>query len=236
MKSFLLAIHAVIGLSFLLCSPLCVARETIELGTSFQIQGTVPDMQQQIESSGYTFRVALRDINYSGKICRTLVEPTAVDRMTVWVAMQDAELTIHRTNIDGRRHSAQCGPLTVVLGNRRELWIGFEVERNKEGNVEPLKLLRTRFRLPRDNWSVGSPSWVKTSGIGMTEGKVVSGLRKGLSNRVQSVESQLIGVAPEIFSQVQNAIVDDLKSQDAAISKAVDRNQSATDVIASSVD
>jgi hypothetical protein len=206
------------------------------LGTSFQIQGKVPDMQQQIESSGFAFQVALRDIQYSGTIRRTVIEPTAADRMTVWVAIQDAILTIHRTDIDGRRHSAQCGPLELVLGSRRDLWIAFEVERITEAGAQTLKLLRTRFRLPRDNWSVGSPSWVKTSGFGMTQGKVVSGLRGGLAKRTGSVEKQLIGAAPEIFSQVQTTIIDELKSKDAVISEAVRVNESANDSVASSVD
>jgi len=213
-----------LGVCFVLSavvSPLVsnAGEKTLDLGTTFQIQGKVPDMQQQIESSGFTFKVQLRDIKYSGKIKRTLVEPTSADRMTVWVSLKDAVLTIRHTDINGKRHSAECGPLKLTLGNRRDLWIAFDVERSDD----KLQLLKTRFELPRDNWSVGSPSWVTTQGFGMTESKVVSGLRGGLSKRGESVEKQLIRVAPDIFAQVQHEIADELEAKNEALSEVAQR-------------
>jgi hypothetical protein len=187
--------------------------KTVDLKTTFEIQGKVPDMQHYIESSGFRFRVDFQDIEYSGKVHRTLVEHTSADKATVWMALQNAVLTIQRTEIDGRRHNAQCGPMQLVLGNRRELWIALDVQRNKVAGTEKLELVQTRFELPRDNWSIGSPTWVETSGFGMTKSKVISGLRKGLSKQSATVEKQMMRTAPDILARVENQVVENLDSR-----------------------
>lgn len=62
-----------------------------------------------------------------------------------------------------------------------------------------LKLIDTRFGLPADNWSVGDPAWVRTSGFGVTRSKVIRGLRSGLTKNRERIESRLIEVAPKML-------------------------------------
>jgi hypothetical protein len=182
------------------------AAETTDLKASFKIAGKVPDMQQSTSSSGYTFRIDFREIRYNGQVQRTLLEPKESGRMTIWVALRGAVLTIHSTEISGGRLGASCGPLQLVLGNRRELWVALDVERKIVDNVEKLVLTGSRFGLTPDNWSVGKPEWVRTRGFGMSQSKVVNGLQGGLANNMKGVQQQLVKAAPQIYAQVENEL------------------------------
>ena len=183
------------------------AAETTDLKTTtFKISGKVPDMQQSTSSSGYTFRIDFREIRYNGQVRRMLIEPKEAGRMTIWVALRDAVLTIDSTEISGGRLGANCGPLQLVLGNRREVWLALDVERKSENDEDKFVLKGSRFGLTHDNWSVGKPAWVQTRGLGMTQTKVVNGLQGGLASNMKGVEQQLIKAAPQIYAQVETQL------------------------------
>ncbi len=180
--------------------------ETKDLDATFKVTGEVRDMWQYTNSNGFSFRVDFRDIRYQGEVQRTLLEHKEPGQLTVWLALRDTTLTIDRTDINGPRHSAQCGPLQLIMGNRRDLWLAFDCEYQVENNQATLTVQNTRFGLPPDNWSIGSPSWVSTSGFGMTQGRVIDGLRSGLFSNSDTIVAELINVAPEIFAQVEDRV------------------------------
>jgi hypothetical protein len=181
--------------------------ETTDLGATFEISGKVANVQQVTNSSGYSFNVTFSGITYKGNVQRTLLERTDDRHVTIWLALRDTVLTIQSTDIAGGRRGASCGPLELVMGSQRELWLAFDLEQKDEGQSE---LVSTRFGLPSDNWAVGTPSWVQTWGLGMSEGRVVSGLRSGLMENPRGIEQQLIATAPEIFTQVEAALTPNL--------------------------
>ena len=182
--------------------------ETTDLGAAFEISGKVANVQQVTNSSGYSFNITFSGITYKGKVQRTLLEQVDDQHATIWLALRDTVLTIQSTDIAGGRRGASCGPLDLVLGSQRELWLAFDLEQ-KDGASE-LSLAGTRFGLPSDNWAVGTPSWVQTRGFGMSEGRVVSGLRSGLLENPRGIEQQLIATSPEIFAQVEVALTPNL--------------------------
>lgn len=181
--------------------------ETRDLKATFTISGSVQDIHQTTSTSGFTFQVRLKNIDYKGQVVKTLMERTDAGKLTVWLALRDVVLTINRTEITGRRHRAGCGPLEIELANRRELWLAFDVaEQESAKGDRQLQLLKTRFGLTPDNWSVGSPDWVRTSGLGMTQSKVVSGLRRGLEVNPDGITERLIGEGPFLFDKVEDRV------------------------------
>lgn len=175
--------------------------ELRDLGTRFVVSGKIADMQRVERRSGQTLRVTMRGLSCRGRVDRTLVEQKADGRITFWLALSELKLTIQRTDIVGQTASARCGPMTILLGNRRSLWLALDVEQRAEGRQSGFKLLSTRFRLPADNWSIGTPLWVRTSGFGMNRQNVVAGLRKGLANNRSRIEQRLIQFAPTMLAQ-----------------------------------
>lgn len=182
--------------------------ETVDLGARFQIAGGVADMAHSATQSGYTFRVDLKGLQYSGNVTRTLLERKESDKVTLWLALRDVRLTIARTDVVGQPGSAHCGRLDLVLGHRKDLWLAFDIVEDHEGSASGLLVRDVRFSLPPDNWSIGSPASVQVRGFGMTQERVVSGLRKGLADRRSHVEARLIDAAPEILAQVVRPAAD----------------------------
>jgi len=198
------ALSATFAFALLLTPTAGAFGEPVDIDVAGKLSGALDDMSHMSNKSGYTFRVLMRGLQYQGQLGRTVVETTAENRHTVWLGLRNFYVRIERTDIAGQPGRAACGPLDLVLGNQRELWLGFEVETRADETNEnevQLVLLATRFRLPPDNWSIGSPAWVKTSGFGMTRENVVSGIRRGLLENRERIAQRVIKSAPAIYAQ-----------------------------------
>jgi hypothetical protein len=178
------------------------AAEPVDLGVAGTLSGQLRDMAQVSNRSGYTFQVAMRGVHYDGQLERTVVETTGEKKYTIWMALRGFRVTIDRTDIAGQPGRAACGPMDIVLGSQRELWIAFDMhsELNEVGEVQ-LVLEQTRFQLPPDNWALGNPQWVQTSGFGMTQANVVNGIHRGLSENRERIVQHVINAGPTIFTQ-----------------------------------
>lgn len=176
---------------------------TTEITEPITIKGQVSDMRQTTSASGYSFQVDFRNISYDGKVERMLVERKEDGKATIWLSLRNTVLTVQQTDISGGRKSAQCGPIRLVLGQRNELWLAMDVQQRIQDGQNKLVLTGTRFGLPQNNLSVGAPSWVRTSGLGMTESRVVSGLTSGIAESTKNIEAKLIQEAPKIFAQLK---------------------------------
>jgi poly(3-hydroxybutyrate) depolymerase len=180
-----------------------IADSIPEVVPSDALAGTVADAQQTTHSEGMSFNVRLRGISYRGRLTRAIIEARSSDRVTVLLTMRNVTIVVNRTYISGEGRSATCGPLKIVLGHRRDLPISFEVEPVVADRRLRLKLHSTRFRLPRDNWSVGSPEWVSASGLGMTEDRVAQGLQSGLYADPGRFEREIIAAVPRMLEQLE---------------------------------
>lgn len=170
------------------------------------LSGTLADVQQNTTAEGMAITVQLRGISYRGRVTRTAIEPRAGNRIAITLAVRDVNLVINRTNIFGEI-SATAGPIRIVLGHRADLPISFEVEPVIEDRRLRLKLHGTQFRLPRDNWSVGYPQWVNTSGgLFVTEDRVSSGLRNGFYNDPGRIEREVVAAVPRMLEQLEDQL------------------------------
>lgn len=176
---------------------------TTEIKDPVTIKGQVSDIRQTTSASGYSFQVDFRNISYDGKVERMLIEEKDDGKVTIWLSLRNTVLTVQQTDISGGRRSATCGPIRMVLGKKNELWLAMDVERKVEDGQHKHVLIRTRFGLPQNNLSVGTPSWVRTSGLGMTESRVVNGLTSGIAESTKNIEAKLIQEAPKIFAQLK---------------------------------
>ncbi len=188
-----------VAMAALSCSPANAALKLV--ASKVNVSGRIADMTQTTTASGYRFRVGLSGLSYKGRVDRALLEQKDPGKLTIWLALRDIVITINRTSISGRPGRATCGPITIRLGHRRDLWIAYDFKTTPEAK-QPLQFVKTRFSLPADNWAVGSPSWVKVSGFGMSRSKVVTGLRSGLIENKNQIEKRMIDVAPTMLAKV----------------------------------
>ncbi len=177
--------------------------ETVDLNTKCEFSGKVADISQTTQKLGVALRIGMTGVTYSGQLTRTVLEQSQPGKVTLWFGLRNVRLTVNRTNIVGGPGSAACGPMDVVLGNQKDLWLAFDIEADKK-NVRSAQMVvkNVRFQLPPDNWAIGKPAWVRTTGIGFTQQNVVEGLREGIAADRASLQQKLMQDAPRILSQV----------------------------------
>lgn len=191
---------AVLATLVLLCPVDAPAGETVMLGAGAEISGQFADIHDDTHSSGYRFQVALRRLSYVGQADRTLLERGEDGSLTIWMAFRDIRLTIGQISLSGQPGSATCGPMALHIGHQREIWVAFDF--NHQADADPsLTLSSTRCRIENDNWAIGSPAWVRTSGLFMSQNKVVSGVRSGLAGKRVRIEQELQQIAYTILAE-----------------------------------
>jgi hypothetical protein len=181
------------AIALLICGN-SLAGDTTTIDAGSEITGQVADIHDFTHSSGYRFRVALRGLSYTGQADRTVLEHKEDGSLTIWLAFRDIHLTIGRISLSGQPGSATCGPLALRIGHEREIWVAFDFDHQVDA-VRPLTLSGSRCRIENDNWAIGSPAWVRTSGLFMSQGKVVSGVRNGLAGKRARIEQELQHIA-----------------------------------------
>jgi len=174
-----------------------------QLNQAFPIQGSVRDMTQSTSASGVSLNVHFQQIQYSGNVSGATIEKSG-DHYQVEATLKDVVLRIGRTSIKGGfRIAADAGPMSIRLGTKHDLRVRYKVaiEQNQ------VRILGTSLNLDRDNWEIGRPSSVKTSGFGVTEQRVVNGLQQGLRENRARIERILIEESGRILAPMRSTIL-----------------------------
>jgi hypothetical protein len=169
-------------------------------GADSEIAGQVADIHDYTDSSGYRFQVALRNLSYVGQADRTLLERKEDGTLTIWLAFRDIRLTIGQISMSGQPGSATCGPTALHIGQQREIWIAFDFQRGADAS-QTLTFAGSRCQIANDNWAIGSPAWVQTSGLFMSRGKVANGVRSGLAGQRERIERELQRIAYAVLGK-----------------------------------
>jgi|GEM_PF-2081081 len=212
-----------------------------DLNNSFPMSGSVNDVKHGFSSSGYQFNVQFSEVQYAGRVEQTLLQQEEAEPNKLWFGMRDMDLTIGQTSITGSKHSARVGPFNIKLGQSDVVWMSVEVDQSEESdaaNPSKLKLGTVEFRLPPGEWGVSSPSWVQTRGFGMTESKVVSGLRSGLQRNPRAIEEQFMKQVPDLIAKVENDVqkalaqVDDQETSEYHLGSSDQTEENTTSTLA----
>jgi len=165
-----------------------------------EIAGQVGDIHDTTDSSGYRFQVALRNLSYVGQADRTLLERKEDGSFTIWLAFRDIRLTIGQISMSGQPGSATCGPTALHIGQQREIWVAFDFQRDADV-TQALTFSGSRCQIANDNWAIGSPAWVQTSGLFMSRNKVLNGVRSGLAGKRERIELELQHIAYAVLGK-----------------------------------
>ena len=168
-----------------------------------RLTGRINNYADYTTARGRTFRVDFTRIRYDGRLTRARIQARQKDRLNIRLGLENAKITIGTTYVNGRRGSATAGPINVVLGHRRPVWLSMDVVPVVERHKIRLKLARTEFNIPNDNWYITSPARVSTRGFGMTRRRVSNGLVQGLYGRKTRIESAVSAIAPSLIRQLE---------------------------------
>lgn len=171
------------------------------------LTGRLNDMFDSTVAQGRSFGIRFSGISYTGTLERVLTKGIGKDRVQVDLGIRNVVLNIAGTSISGERHSAQAGPINIVIGNRAPAWLTLELSPYIEDRTIRLKLLKSSFQIANDNWYVTAPAGVSVQGFGMTEDAVVSGLTSGLYGAKGRIENEVLAVVPGVVKQVEKNLV-----------------------------
>jgi len=183
---------------------------------SYAIPSTVPpemltgrlnDMFDSTVQQGRSFSVQFSGLSYRGQLERVLTRGMNNRQILVQLGMRNVVLTIGGTFITGQRHSAQAGPINIVIGHREPVWLSLILTPTIENRTIRLKPVSTSFQIPADNWYVTQPAGVSVQGFGMTQDAVVSGLTSGIYGSRGRIEREVVTIVPSIVKQIEKALV-----------------------------
>ena len=167
------------------------------------LTGGIADIGQTFQAEGRSFNVWFQGISYSAQLYRAAVKAYAKDRLNFQLGLSNAQLTINSTSVNGAGKSAQTGPIAIVIGHTRPVWLSFDVKPIIfEGRIR-LQLLESRFDIESDNWYVTNPAGISTRGLGMTAERVSSGLIEGLYGQKYRIEAEVKGIVPSLVAQLE---------------------------------
>ncbi|MBW3543488.1 MAG: prolyl oligopeptidase family serine peptidase, partial [Planctomycetes bacterium] len=174
-----------------------LASTAHELVEPEMLTGSIPDIYDTTVTSGRPFNVCFTCIRYGGRLVRTDARcQTKRGCLNVVVGLRDMRLTIGRTYVTGKGRSAVAGPMSIVIGSQRPVWLGMDLKPYvKDGRVR-LKHVATQFRVPPDDFYVTPPAGVSTRGWFMTRKRVSSGLVEGLYDSRDRIEREVSTVVP----------------------------------------
>jgi predicted esterase len=166
--------------------------------------GALPDISDSTSAQGHSFAVQMSNITYSGQLARANVQAYGPERLSIQFAMQNVQLTIGSTYIQGSGlKRASAGPSAIQFGFRYPIWLNIEVTPYLDQGRIRFRHIGTQFSIPADNWAVSGPSGISTRGLGMTAGRVGSGIADGLQGSRGRVEQQVGSIVPGLLRQLE---------------------------------
>ncbi len=172
------------------------------------LRGQINDIVDFTNVDGYGFRIQFSGITYTSQLNQVRLKAHAKDRLNVQVALSKAVLNIGGTWVTGEDHAAQAGPIQVVIGHARPVWLSVDVQPYVENRRLRLRQIGARFEIPNDNWYVTAPAGVSVQGFGMSREKVSSGLVSGLYGSKARIESEVLGAVPTLLDTVEKKLAE----------------------------
>ncbi|MDB5390547.1 MAG: phospholipase/Carboxylesterase, partial [Planctomycetaceae bacterium] len=176
------------------------------LVTADMLQGRINDISDSFSAEGRSFGVVFSGVSYAGSLYRAQIKAYSKDRVNIQLGIHHLQMTIGSTSVAGSGKSAWTGPIAIVIGHQRPVWLSFDVKPYIDQGRIRLMPLETRFSIPQDNWYVTSPAGVSTRGIGMTSDRVSSGLVNGLYGSKGRIESEIMAVVPSLVAQLEQRL------------------------------
>lgn len=170
------------------------------------LQGGIGDIYDSTVVEGRQFSIAFGSIAYAAQVSRVRLKAYKQDRLNVSVGIKDAVLRIGGTSVTGRDHSAQAGPIDIVIGHREPVWLSVDVTPYFQGSKLRLKVAAARFEIPYDNWYVTAPAGVSVRGFGMTREAVSSGLVNGLYGSKGRIEGEVLAIVPKLVEELESKL------------------------------
>ena len=170
------------------------------------LSGQIRDIAETTQVEGRTFNLQLMNISYAGSLSQVRIEAVGRGRLRIQFGLRNVRLNIAKTYVTGRKRWAVAGPIRIVIGHRKPVWLTIDVQPVVVNRQLKLRLRNQSFQIAEDNWSITTPAIKEVHGWGMTKTAVAKSLVKGLREHKTRIEQEVAAIVPSIVEQLEKQI------------------------------
>lgn len=159
------------------------------------LAGSVGGVQRSGRAVGMSFQMAMAGMNYRGQLERMTVECRNDGWAVLRLGLRSMTLEIAQTQLSSRFVSATAGPMYVLIGQQRPVWLSIPLRPYVESGRIRFQLGSPEFSIPADDFQVTTP---------MVEAHGLPILRREVSNRFQE---KLVGGAYERKPEIEQLVL-----------------------------
>jgi poly(3-hydroxybutyrate) depolymerase len=164
----------------------------------------------QSQRAGVTrFRIALAGINYRGTLDRVVVTTKNDGWMTINLGLRNLITEIGSTTVRSRLIAANAGPMDIVIGQARPVWLTFDVRPTAAEKKVKFEIGQRHFEIPNDNYYVTAPQ-VGVRGLPLMRGRIANTvsakLVEGAYSRKAEIEERIVDAVPGLVQRLEQEL------------------------------
>jgi poly(3-hydroxybutyrate) depolymerase len=174
------------------------------------LSANAPDIYQSRQGIMSRFRITLAGINYRGTLERAIVSTKDDGWITITLGIRNMIAEIGSTSVRGPLMSATAGPMDIVVGRARPVWLAFDVRPTVANRKVKFEIGSRHFEIPNDNYYVTTPQ----VGVGTPmpfirrriAGTVSSQLVEGAYGRKTEIEQRVVDAVPGLVARLEQGL------------------------------
>jgi len=170
------------------------------------LSGRIADVNQQTVVEGRTFNLQFMQISYSASVAKVKIAAAGRNHLRVAFGLRNVRLKIGKTYVTGRNRWAVAGPIDILIGHRRPVWLTMDLQPAVSDRTLKLRLQSRSFQITKDNWRVARPTVKEVHGWGMTKEGVAKSLVEGLTKRKDRLEREVAALVPSLVDELERQL------------------------------
>ncbi len=170
------------------------------------LAGSVGSVQRTGRAVGMSFQMLIAGMNYRGQLERMNVECRSDGWAELHLGLRNLTLEIPQTQLNSRLVSATAGPMYVLIGQRRPVWLSIPLSPYVEAGRIRFQTSSPHFSIPADDFQVTTPT-VEAHGLPLIRREVSSRFREklvdGAYERKPEIERLVVGAVPALLNQLE---------------------------------
>jgi poly(3-hydroxybutyrate) depolymerase len=173
------------------------------------LSGVKPNIHETSRSFLKHFEIDLSGMNYHGQVEQIRLATDGEGWINLEIGLRNMTFEIGQTRVSGRLTSATAGPMQIIVGQSKPVWLSIRVRPHTENRRLRLELDYTDFRIPDESFDVTRPQAVG-SGLPFVRDRVASGVARDMvskaRDRKSEIESQIAAMVPALVKKFEGRI------------------------------
>jgi poly(3-hydroxybutyrate) depolymerase len=154
--------------------------------------------------------ITLAGINYRGTLERAIVTTEDDGWITITLGLRDLIAEIGSTTVRGSLMAASAGPMDIVIGQPRPVWLSFDVRPTLADKKVKFEIGQRRFAIPDDAYAVTMPQVGVAAPTPMLRRRIANTvstqLVQGAYGRKTEIEQRVIDAVPGLVQRLEQGL------------------------------